>query len=149
MFDPFEDIRRMHKEMDRMFRDFFSVDKQLLPWKNKQEFANFRQPSCDVNEGRNKVMVEIEIPGVKKEDIQLHVRDDVIEVKAERKQNIKIEKKGFFRQERIHSGFYRAIPLPAKIDVDNTTAEYKNGILRIEAPKKERLIERGKRIAIK
>ncbi len=149
MFDPFEDIRRMHKEMDRMFRDFFSSDKQLLPWKNKQELTSFRQPSCDVNEDRNKVLVEIEIPGVKKEDIQLRVRDDIIEVKAERKQDIKVEKKGFFRQERSYSGFYRAIPLQAKIDLDNTTAEYKNGILRIEAPKKEKLIEKGKRIAIK
>lgn len=146
MWDSFDEKRRMHKEMDRMFRSFF--EKPELTTSTK-ELTKSEQPSSDIEETDNEVIATIDLPGVDKKDILLTVRDDLIEVKAEKKQEMEIKKKNLYRHERSHSGFYRTLPLPAKVDAENAEAEYKDGVLKVKIAKKEKIKLKGKKIEIK
>lgn len=95
----------------------------------------YRSALADVWEEGNKVMARIEVPGVKKEDINLNINDDLIEIKAEKKSEKEDKGKDFYRFERSYAGFYRTIPLSQKIDANKAEATYKDGVLEISAPK--------------
>ena len=77
------------------------------------------------------------MPGVDKKDIKVNVTKDSIEIKAEKKKEVKEEdkKKGMFRHERSFAGFYRSFALPNNVDADKANAEYKDGVLKITVPK--------------
>lgn len=105
-----------------------------------------RIPIADVAETESSVIATFELPGVEKESIQLNVAEDSIEVKVEKKAEEKSEgREGFAHQMRSHS-FYSSIPLPAEVVSEKADASYKNGILRVEIPKRQ---EQRKKIEIK
>ena len=148
MWDPFQEIDRMRKEMNRMFRDFFDRPERHLIGSGKP-LVQFKQPLSDVQENGKEVIVNLDIPGVDKKDIVLTVKDDILEIKAEKKHEAKIEKKDFYQHERGYAGFYRALLLPTNVKVEEANAEYKNGVLRIVLPKSEKEKRKGKIIGIK
>lgn len=146
MYDPFEELRRFHKSMEKFqkevknqFKPFFE-EKKLLP----STLKAVKEPSCDVSEKKDKIIAKIDLPGVEKKDIQLNITENYAEVKAGKKEEAKTEKKGIFRHERSFRGYYRVVPFPTKIKAEKAKAEYKNGVLEIEAPK-----EKIKKIEIK
>jgi HSP20 family protein len=102
------------------------------------------EPFADINEEDNKIIVKLDMPGVKKEDIQILATEHNIEVRAERKEE-KIEKgKRFYKHERAHKAYYRLLPMPAKIKPNTVSAEYQDGVLKIEAEKEEAKVEEKK-----
>ena len=142
-FDPFEEIARMHEEMDRVFARMFKSHKgKELQW------SSFRSPVSDLKETEKGIVASIELPGVDKDGIELNVTDTSIEVKAENRIEKKHEKEGFSSYENRMSKFYRRIPLPSEIDASQAKASFKNGILRIDAPKMKQLEQKKKRIEI-
>ena len=146
-------------EMIRLFRDFFREEpfwsnKPLfphLPLEKELSLIDFVEPLTDVCETKQEVMVRMEIPGVEKEDIQIHASSGGIEIKAEKKDEIKEEdkKKGRYRVERSYAGFYRFFSLPDNAEADKIEANYKNGILELRIPKTEQEIKKGKEIKVK
>lgn len=134
---PFREFRRMARELDRFFEfpDF-------------EELEGYREPLTDVWETEDAVMVTVELPGVNKEDINLNVKGNFLEVKVEKKEEKKEKKEGFRRFERRYQGFYRLIRLPAKVNPQKTEATYNNGILEIKLPKVEEG-EKGAQIEVK
>jgi len=143
-FDPFEEIARMHEEMDRVFARMFKTHKS----KELAQWSSFRSPVADVRETEKCIVASIELPGADKEDIELNVSEDSIEVKTEKKIEKKHEKEGFSSYEGRMSRYYRRIPLPVEIEASQAKASFKNGILRIEAPKIKQLEHKKKRIQI-
>src|SRR3989344_9393088 len=114
IWDPFEEIRRMHEEMDRVFSRMFRSSK-LLPGKEGKELAkysDFRMPVADVKETQSSVLAVFEIPGTQKEDIELNITKNMIEVKAQKKHEREVKEKGRYSYEARTSQFYRALPLP-------------------------------------
>lgn len=140
IWDPFEDMRRFRKEMDSLFERFFERPRFKLLGKGEELMV--REPLSDVIEKDEEIVAEIELPGVDKRDITVNVTDDYIEIKAEKKHENKIEKKGLHKIERSYSSFYRVLPLPVKVKGEEAEAKFDNGILKIRIPKKE-----GKKIA--
>jgi len=141
----FDEIRRMQEGMDSVFNAFFSAEplsgtefllenesggKNLVP-------SNYRAPTSDLYETEKEIVAEIDMPGVDKKDIQVNVTKDSIEIKAEKKKEVKEEdkKKGMFRLERSLSGLYRKFALPKNVDPDKADAEYRDGVLKITVPK--------------
>jgi HSP20 family protein len=134
--DPFEEMRRMLDRMERLFEE---------PWDfgfgpvrvgfREQGLGGFRQPLADVFETDKEVVVTVELPGVNKEDIDVRVTENSVEVKAEVKSEVKEEKEGFYRAERTYEGFYRVIPLPTEVKANEAKATYNNGVLEIRIPK--------------
>jgi len=154
MWDVFEEVERMHKEMDRLFDRMVGSHKSLIGYNkgSSKEVAKwhqgFRPPVVDVKETEKGILAVVEIPGADKKDIDLNVTDNSIEVKVEKKDEKKVEKKGNYSYSSVASSFYRRIPLPAEIESSKANASYRNGILRIEAPKRNRVENKSHRISI-
>jgi len=152
-FDPFEDwfeeineeLRRMQRLMDRFMSGFES----LLPERIAREERETFSPLVDVIEGERDVKIIADIPGVEKDDIEINVLEDGIEISAERKEERKEEKEGYIRRERGYQKFYRYVRLPTEnLDFDRAEASFRNGVLEITIPKK--VVEKPKkRIEIK
>ena len=130
--DVFDEIRRMQEEMDRMFSSIYT--RPSLPSKRIKSH-NYREPLLDVVDKGNELLVQAELPGVGKEDIEIDVGENTLTIKASKKKVVTEEKEGYFCQERGYAGYYRTVPLPTKVDPDKIKAKYNNGVLEITLPK--------------
>ncbi|NMC59189.1 MAG: Hsp20/alpha crystallin family protein [Candidatus Methanofastidiosa archaeon] len=139
-FDIMEDMRKMQEEIERAFPEFWRRTPLLVSGESKDgEMIRYRRPLTDLKETENELIMEIEMPGITKDDIDIKVTEDIIEIKAEKNIENKEEdkSKGYFFQERRYQGFYRSIPLPAGIKPDETEAKFDNGVLEIIMKKTE------------
>lgn len=139
--DPLDEMRRLRREMDRLLNAYFGgigeFGERALPAAGK-ELQVFRQPLSDLKETDKEFIATMEMPGVDKKDIELEVTENALKVKAEKKQEKKVEKKNYLREERSYRGFYRIISLPAKAVPDMARASYKDGVLEVVLPKAEK-----------
>jgi HSP20 family protein len=142
-WDIFDEIQRMQEEMDRMFNDFFRHPhyRSLGPGRSLQESEQstpqMREALSDVQENDKEVIITAELPGMSKEDIELNMTSDRVEIRAEKKEEQKQVDEGFKSFGRQYTGFYRSIPLPAPVKAEKARATYKNGVLEVVLPKKE------------
>jgi len=141
LISPLDDFRKLWLEMDRLFKEMTHV-------KGDELLSDYREPLTDIKETSKEIIITMDLPGIKKEGVQLVVENNMIEIKAERKEELQGEKKAVFRHERHYQGFYRLLSLPTQIDAEKSSAEYKNGVLTITAPKIAKGI-RGKKLEIK
>jgi len=122
-------LASLRDEMDRLF-DF------TWPTRDSGLFSGW-SPALDVHDEKDSLLVQVELPGMKKEDIQLSLHDGVLTVSGERKP-LHIQKEGeTFRSERFFGKFQRSVTLPARVDGNQVKASYKDGILTIDLPKVE------------
>lgn len=132
--DLFEDMRRVRKRMlEEFYRDFRCPSFYLEG--RHQEPSKFDLPLADLKETDKELIAHLDLPGVDKKDIMLKVTENEIEVKVERKHELKEEKEGYVHQERSCSGFYRKNTLPKKVNPEEVDAEYKDGVLTVRMPK--------------
>ncbi len=92
MFDPFQEIRQMRKEMNRMFRDFFEKPEKELIGTGKS-LSEFNHPLSDIQETENDVIVTLDMPSIDKKDINITIKDYLLELEAERKSGNKNREK--------------------------------------------------------
>lgn len=154
-----EDEFRGVNEMVKLFRNFFREEpfwsnKPLFPQLSpSKELAlmNYVEPLADIYETGKEVVAKIELPGINKEDISIRATDDGIEIKGEKKDEVREEdrKKGRYRLERSYSGFYRYFSLPDNADANKIDASYKDGLLEIKIPKTGKETKRIKEIKVK
>jgi len=125
-----DEFLRMQRQMDSIFENFLDRDiyKDNLLEGPKD---NYRNALADVCETDKELIAQVELPGVDKNEIDLNITDDGIEVKVEKREEQK--DKNYFR--RSYSGFYRLIPLNKKIDPEKIKANFKNGVLELKMPK--------------
>ena len=136
---PFSMMRRFSDEMDRMFdRVFegygFPAQERFSPWTASEVFS----PHVDMFERDGKLVISADLPGVKKDDLDVEVTEDAVTIEGERRQERTKEERGYYQSERSYGSFYRSIPLPEGVDPESATAEYKDGVLQIEIPAPER-----------
>lgn len=151
VYDPFEEMRRMQRELNRVFEHFFGSDTErrlLAKGSNNNDVLGFRKPLADIKQTDENVEISLELPGVAKQDIVLEVKDNMLTLKARRNQELKQERKGLFRYERRYQGFYRNIPLPTLVKADSAQAQYKDGVLQVTIPKLK-VLEKKSKIQIK
>ena len=144
VWDPIENMRKIQKEMYRLFSEMagekgykLSTKGELVPVGMRGKMQEYREPLADVTENDKDITLTLELPGINKKDIELSIRKDHIDIKVEHKEETKLEKEGFIQQERSYKGFYRSLTLPCDVDADKANAKYNNGILKITVPKKE------------
>ena len=138
--DPWEDLRRMEEWMDRMFRETwmpYYMERKALPGgEGEEEAALTVSPSIDIKEDeKGNIVVNADIPGVEKGDIEINVKGDMLEITAEKKEEKEEKEEGYLRRERSYRKFYRSIPLPTEVDKDKAEASLKDGVLKISMPK--------------
>ncbi len=146
-----EDMRRLVRLFERAFSGFFEDDlsesEELVPVSSGRELENYRKPLADIWETNKEVIVNVELPGVDKKDIDVRVDNGYLEIKVEHKEEDKKGDKEMLRYERRYSGFFRRFKLPENVDEGNVKASYKNGVLEIKIPKIE-IKKSGKKINV-
>ncbi|HXG52833.1 MAG TPA: Hsp20/alpha crystallin family protein [candidate division Zixibacteria bacterium] len=134
---PFMDFRRWEREMDRMMDEFFG--RAVRPWWPVwgREDREIVSPAMDVYEEKDEIVVKAELPGMKKDDIEVNISDSQLILKGEKKREEKIEEENYYRCERSYGAFYRAIDLPKEVQADKIKASFRDGVLEVRLPKSE------------
>ena len=114
-------LANLQEEWDRLF------ESPLTGW----------MPPLDAQEDKNGFTVRLEVPGLKREDIQVSLQDGVLTISGERIAEKVGEETEVHRQERFYGKFSRAVTLPAAVAADKVKATYKDGILTVTLPKTE------------
>ena len=140
---PFEEMERWFEESFR--RPFFAPS--WMPRFKLPEFG-VTYPTVDIFEDGNDVVVKAELPGIKKEDIEVNISDDVITISGEKKSEEKVEKKDYYRLERTFGSFTRSLQLPAETQTDKAKASFRDGILEVRMPKPEAAVRKVKKIQV-
>jgi HSP20 family protein len=127
------------EEMERMFNDFFQQRFFAPSWMPRFKFPELTEVSASVDmfEEGDDLVVKAELPGMKKEDINVDLNDDVITISGEKKSEERTERKDFHRVERTFGSFTRRLRLPVEINADKVKASFNNGVLEIRMPKSE------------
>lgn len=139
---------RMMEDMDRLFGEFgFGRSQQLGPFSGGFAEALW-SPSLEILEQNGKLFVRADLPGLKPEDVNVNVENDMLTLRGERRNEHEEEKEGVYHCERSYGRFERSIALPPGIDANAIDAKFENGVLEISAPlpKQE---QRGRKIEIK
>jgi HSP20 family protein len=131
--DPFSLLRQMTAELDRVFDDWPS-----LPWPRSSQAATSESigwsPKVDVLERDNRLVTRVDLPGVKKEDVSVEVTDGHLALSGERKRETEEKKDNFYRTEREYGSFYRAVPLPQGVKLEDIKATFSDGVLEVSVP---------------
>lgn len=133
--DPFGLLRQMTSDFDRMFENFGAPAFQwpLLRSRPMIEAAKWF-PEIDVFEKDNRLVTRVDLPGLKKEDVKVEVADGTLTISGERKSEVEEKKDKFYRCERQYGSFYRAIPLPEGVKLEDVLATFADGVLEVSIP---------------
>jgi len=131
-YDPFRDLRTLQEEVNRLFstnltRAFDDEGIGRGAW----------APSVDIFENKDQIVLEAELPGMKQEDFDLTIENNVITLRGERKFEKTEETDNYHRVERSYGSFTRSFTLPQTVSAEEAKAEYSNGVLRVTLPKRE------------
>jgi HSP20 family protein len=131
-YDPFRDLRTLQEEVNRLFstnltRAFGDEGIGRGAW----------APSVDIYENKDQIVLEAELPGMKQDDFDLSIENNVITLRGERKFEKTDEGDNYHRVERSYGSFTRSFTLPQTVSAEGAIAEYNNGVLRVTLPKRE------------
>lgn len=128
-------FRELQKQMDRVFDDFsFPYEPDL----SKMTLTGPAfTPSCDVDETDTHYLMSFDLPGVKKDDIKVELRENQLTVSGERKEEREEKNKNRTRSERFYGSFERSFTLPGSMKAEQIEANYSDGVLRLTVPKTE------------
>ncbi|UAB81097.1 Hsp20/alpha crystallin family protein [Marixanthomonas sp. SCSIO 43207] len=129
-------VRRNNNWFPSLLDELFTENKLDVP-----NYENFSIPAVNIQEKNTNFVVQLAVPGLKKENFNIEVEDDVLKISAEvssekEEKNTETETK-FTRKEFNYSSFKRSFTLPENVNVDEVNATYKEGVLEITLPKKE------------
>ena len=124
---PLRELARLENEINKFLKEFVpqEVTTEVVAWK----------PRVDVYEKDNNIIIEAEVPGAKKEDIEVKVKDNAVVIRGEVKKEEEKKEENYYRSERFYGKFERIIPLPADVKVEEAKAEYQDGVLKLTIPK--------------
>jgi len=132
---PGRELAAIRDEMNRLFDDFFSGFP--FPERRRGLMEGEWAPTVDVAETDENIVVTAELPGVKQNDVEISVINDVLTLKGEKKEEKEIKKENYHRIERSYGSFQRSITLPTGVQADKAKATYKDGVLTVTIPKVE------------
>lgn len=123
--DPFS---RMHREMDRMFEDFFGNTRPASG-------TVVLRPNVDIAESKKAYRISVDVPGMEPDQIELRIDDDMLVLSGEKRRESEEDDEGFHRIERNYGQFRRVLTLPEDADAEHIKADFKNGVLKIMVPR--------------
>lgn len=131
-YDPFRELRGLQDEMNRLF------NVGLTRSGNQEDIVRGAwSPSVDIFENKDKIVIEAELAGMKPEDVDVSIENNVITLRGERKFEKNEESENYHRVERSYGSFTRSFTLPRTVISDEADASFENGVLSITLPKRE------------
>lgn len=128
---------------DPFWKDFNTLSNRLNRYldtasqEGDADFLGAWSPAVDVYDKGNEVVIHAEIPGMKKEDIDVRVENNVLTIRGKKERQEEVKEEGYFRTERAYGTFSRSFSLPTTVDVTKIGAEYRDGVLTLTVPKAE------------
>jgi HSP20 family protein len=135
-WDPFREMTNFEDQFNRLWRGVVDGGKRQESW----------LPAVDVFDTKESVVLKAELAGMKPDDIQIEVEDNVLTIKGERRFEEKVEEDRYYRVERRFGSFQRSIALPQGVNAEGIQASYEDGILEVRVPKAEE--EKPKKITV-
>ena len=145
-----EPFRSMHRMMDDMERAFFGGG-SFLPsrWSHQSRALSSEwMPQIESFQKGDQFVVRADLPGLKKEDVNVEVTDDQITIEGERRDEHTEEREGYYSSERSYGKFCRTIPLPLGALADSAKATFNNGVLEVTLNTPPHEVSRGRKIEI-
>jgi HSP20 family protein len=142
---PFETMERWFEEAFR--KPFSLLGPSWLPRLRETEMEEV-MPSVDIFEEGDDVVVKAELPGIRKEDIDVNMTDNTVSISGEKKKEEKVEQKNYYREERSYGSFTRSFRLPVEVHTDKAKASFKEGVLEIRIPKTEEAKKKEKKVVV-
>ncbi|WP_158590449.1 Hsp20 family protein [Noviherbaspirillum cavernae] len=150
--DPVAMMRRMTEEMDHVFEKFvgrpMSAMRDVAGETSGQSTAGEWMPSLEVAQRGGELVISADLPGVKREDVQLQIQNDKLIIEGDRHHDTRRESGAYREMERSYGHFYREVSLPAGTDMDAASASMRDGVLEVTIPV-TRSTQQGRRIDIR
>ena len=121
----------LRDDLDRLF------GLPLAEWARNSNILSGWNPALDLYEDKDTLYVKVELPGMKREDVDVSLHEGSLSISGERKSEQKHEDAEVYRAERFFGRFQRTVTLPTPVAADKVKAQYKDGILTITLPKTE------------
>ena len=131
-WEPFNGVDKFHSRMSEFFEDVFGRPQRASSVQNSVWY-----PRVDISESKDSYLIRAEVPGMKKEDFTLEVKDNTLTLSGEKKFEQPAEGVEYRRVERVAGKFVRSFTLPELVKHDAIKATYQDGVLEIQVPKTE------------
>ena len=139
-YNPFAELEAIREQFNRVLS-------QVAESEVNRDIAFV--PVVNTREADDAYYIEVELPGVKKEDINIDVNEDTLTISGERKVREENKDDNFYKVESVYGKFERSFSLPEDVDTDKIEATSKNGVLEIKIPKVQKVEKAPKKIEIK
>ena len=128
-WDPFRNVSTLQEQVNRLFDSAFSCrsnESALTTW----------APAVDIYETENELILKADIPEINEKDLDIRVENNMLTIRGERKFEHEVKEDNYLRVERAYGSFSRSFSLPNTVNSEAIKAEYKNGVLKVEMPKR-------------
>ena len=128
-FDPFRNLTSLQDQVNRLFDSSFKANADnsaLTTW----------APAVDIYETENELVIKADLPDMEEKDIDVRVENSMLTIRGERKFEESVKEDNYLRVERAYGSFSRSFSLPNTVDTGAIQANYKNGVLKVQLPKR-------------
>ncbi len=139
-WDPFQDMLSLREAMSQLLEE--SVVPTAGSTRSPQSFV----PAVDLSETPEAFIVEVVVPGIKNDDLNITVENNVLLISGEMRAEEERKERNYHRVERRFGSFQRSVALPNRVQADAISAKLENGMLQLEIPKAEEV--KPRRIAV-
>ena len=143
-WEPFKDLLRLQSGFGRWFDDPF---KGIRESDGNLELTAW-SPAVDIYETPNELVLKAELPGIDQKSIDVHVENNTLALRGERKLEKETKEENYHRVERSYGSFYRSFSLPSTVDQEKIHADYKEGVLTLTLPKREETKPKQIKVAV-
>jgi HSP20 family protein len=140
-WEPRQEALALRQVFERMFDEPFE-----FRFPQSWRLEHF-EPMIDVAEDEQAYIVKASVPGVKPEDVEVTLRNNILTIKGEAKEEKEIKEKNYHMRERRYGSFMRSLPLPTEVKAEEIEASHEDGVLTVRLPKSE--LSMPKKIAVK
>ncbi|HEV8482917.1 MAG TPA: Hsp20/alpha crystallin family protein [Blastocatellia bacterium] len=123
----FEFLPRFNRMLEELGIQPFTEENALVAW----------TPACDIYETDKAIVLKVELPGIKKEEVSVSIENNLLTIHGERKFQEETKRENYYRVERNYGEFFRSFTLPNYIEPAKILAEFKEGLLILNLPKRE------------
>lgn len=134
-WSPLKEFENMRRDMERAFDSTLDPFGWRNRWAPKISDHGVAVPKVDMYDRKNELVVKAELPGVKKDDVDITITTESLTIKGETKREKEVKEEDYYCSECSYGSFLRTIPLPAEVNDAKAKAVFKNGVLEITLPK--------------
>lgn len=145
----FAEMEKRFRDLERRFEDLFPDDWGIpsrweMPEWSKLSKMELKTPKVDIVDRDDDVLIRADVPGIKKENLDVSLTDNTVTIKGSTSEEKKEEKGDYYRSETMKGSFTRTMSLPSDVDGEKASTSFKNGVLEVVVPK----IEKARRIKV-